>query len=48
MISERVDRVLRELRSLGAAIADCDFGYPVEEATFEDGTSAARIDELAT
>lgn len=47
MISERVDRVLRELRSLGAAIADGDFGYPVEEATFEDGASEARIDELA-
>lgn len=44
---ERVDGVLRELRSLGAAIAECDLGYPVEEATFEDGASAARIDELA-
>ena len=43
----RVDRVLLDLRTLGAAIATLDPGYPVEEATFEAGASASRIDALA-
>ncbi len=43
----RVDDVLRDLRLLGAGIGDLDFGYPVEEAVFEEGATASRIDQLA-
>ena len=38
--------MLRDLRALGAEIATYDFDYPVEEASFEPGASAARIDAL--
>lgn len=44
----RVDDVLRDLRLLGAEIAGYDFGYPVEEAVFEEGASASRIEQLAS
>ena len=43
----RVDDVLRDLRLLGAEIGGFDFGYPVEEAAFEEGATASRIDQLA-
>jgi hypothetical protein len=43
----RVDRVLDDLRSLGAEIIDFDFGYPVEEATFEQGATESRIEAIA-
>jgi hypothetical protein len=46
-VSARIDRVLLDLRSLGAEIARQDFGYPVEEATFESGAAASRIDSIA-
>jgi hypothetical protein len=42
----RIDRVLRDLRTLGAEIANHDFGYPVEEATFETGAAASRIEAI--
>ena len=45
--SVRIDRVLRELQSLGGEIANHDFGYPVDEATFESGAAASRIDAIA-
>lgn len=43
----RIDAALRDLRSLGSAIADEDFGYPVEEATFEPGSSASRLESIS-
>ena len=43
----RIDRVLRDLQSLGAEIAKSDFGYPVEEPTFESGAAAFRIEAIA-
>ena len=42
----RVDRVLRDLKSLGAEIANRDLGYPVEQATFETGAAASRIEAI--
>ena len=46
-VTARVDRVLLDLRTLGAEIANLDLGYPVEEATFESGAAASRIDSVA-
>ena len=46
-VTARVDRVLLDLRTLGAEIANLDFGYPVEEATFESGAAASRIESVA-
>ena len=43
----RVDRALRELRALGAEIAEQDFGHPVEAAAFADGADASRIHAVA-
>ena len=43
----RIDAVLRDLKSLGSAIANDDFGYPVEEATFEQGSSASRLEAIS-
>ena len=45
--TSRVDRVLRDLRSLGSEIANCDVGYPVEEASFENGAAVSRIEAIA-
>lgn len=46
-LTARIDRVLLDLRSLGAEIANRDFGYPVEAATFESGAAASRIESIA-
>ena len=46
-VTARVDRVLLDLRALGAEIANLDFGYPVEEATFESGAAPSRIESVA-
>ena len=43
----RVDGLLRDLWLLGAEIGGFDFGYPVEEAVFEEGASPSRIEQLA-
>ena len=43
----RIDSVLRDLQSFGAEIANRDFGYSVEEATFERGASVSRIAAIA-
>ena len=43
----RIDQVLLDLRALGADIANHDFGYPVEEATFERGATTSRIEAIA-
>jgi hypothetical protein len=43
----RIDQVLLELRALGAEITNHDFGYPVEEATFEPGATRSRIETVA-
>jgi hypothetical protein len=43
----RIDRVLRELRFLGAEIVNRDFGYAAEAAIFEPGAAASRIDAIA-
>jgi hypothetical protein len=43
----RIDAVLRDLKTLGAAIADADFGYQVEAATFQSGTSASRLEAIS-
>jgi hypothetical protein len=46
-VTARVDRVLLDLRTLGAEIANLDFDYPVEEATFESGAAASRIESAS-
>ena len=46
-VTARIDRVLLDLRTLGAEIASHDFGYPVEEATFETGAAAFHIASVA-
>ena len=42
----RVDRVLLDLRALGAAIEGLDLGYPAEPATFEEGAAASRLEAV--
>jgi hypothetical protein len=46
-VTVRIDRALQDLRSLGAEIANQDFGYPVAESTFESAADASRIGTIA-
>lgn len=42
----RIEEALRDLRALGAEIASLDFGDPVEQATFERGAAACRMESI--
>jgi hypothetical protein len=46
-VTVRIDSALRDLRTLGAEIANQDFGYPVEAATFDSGADASRSGAVA-
>ena len=46
-VAARIDGVILDLRSLGAEIATQDFGYEVEEASFESGAAASHIESIA-